>query len=95
MDKMTKPIQVFLCHASEDKDEIVKIHKKLKQNGIKPWMDKEDLKPGQLWDQEIKKAIKASDHVIIFFSKTSVEKRGYVQNEFKQALQLTFRTTRY
>jgi hypothetical protein len=85
---MSKPIQVFLCHANEDKDEVRKIYEKLKRNGIKPWMDKEDLKPGQQWDQEIIKAIKESDHVIIFFSKISVEKRGYVQNEFKQALKI-------
>ena len=37
---MSKPIQVFLCHANEDKDEIIKIYQKLKQNGIKQWMDK-------------------------------------------------------
>ncbi len=85
---MSKQIQVFLCHANEDKEEVIKIYKRLQQNGIKPWMDKEDLKPGQVWDQEIKKAIKESDHVMIFFSKTSVEKRGYVQNEFKQALKV-------
>lgn len=85
---MSKPIQVFLCHANEDKDKVAEIYKKLKRNGIKPWMDKEDLKPGQQWDQEIQKAIKESDHVLIFFSKTSVDKRGYVQNEFKQALKV-------
>lgn len=85
---MSKPVQVFLCHANEDKEEVKKVYDKLKQNGIKPWMDKEDLKPGQQWDQEINKAIKESDHVMIFFSKVSVEKRGYVQNELKQALKV-------
>ena len=49
-------------------------------------MDKMDLLPGQKWDREIRKAIKTSKFMIIFFSKNSVGKRGYIQREFKMAL---------
>ncbi|MBI2371095.1 MAG: toll/interleukin-1 receptor domain-containing protein [Deltaproteobacteria bacterium] len=49
-------------------------------------MDKEDLLPGQWWEQEIRKALKGSEFVIIFLSTASVAKRGYVQKEFKLAL---------
>jgi hypothetical protein len=49
-------------------------------------LDEEDILPGQLWDQEIRKALESSDFILIFFSQTSVAKRGYVQREMKLAL---------
>jgi formylglycine-generating enzyme required for sulfatase activity len=82
----TKSIQIFLCHASEDKPAVETIYERLKGLGYKPWLDKKDLLPGQRWRSEIPKVIRASDYILIFLSKTSVAKRGYVQNEFKLAL---------
>lgn len=83
---MQKATRIFLCHASDDKNTVLEIYNRLKQAGFKPWIDKEDLLPGQRWDQEIPKAIKASDFILVFFSKVSVSKRGYVQKEFRLAL---------
>ena len=82
----TKRIQIFLCHASEDKVAVEAIYDRLKALGYKPWIDKRDLLPGQLWEEEIPKAIKASDIILIFLSKDSIRKRGFVQTEFKLAL---------
>jgi hypothetical protein len=42
----TKPIQSFLCHASEDKVAVKAIYDWLKRLGYKPWLDKKDLLPG-------------------------------------------------
>jgi len=84
--RMKKTTQIFLCHASEDKDKVLEIYRRLKDLGFKPWIDKEDLLPGQKWEIEIPKAIKESDHVLVFFSNTSISKRGYVQKEFELAL---------
>jgi formylglycine-generating enzyme required for sulfatase activity len=84
----TKPIQIFLCHASEDKVAVEAIYGRLEALDYKPWLDKKDLLPGQRWRSEIPKAIRASDYILIFLSKTSVAKRGYVQNEFKLALEV-------
>lgn len=86
LSENVKAPQIFLCHASEDKDQVLETYKRIKQEGLKPWLDKEDLLPGQNWQLEIPKAIKASDFVLIFFSTTSVAKRGYIQKEFKLAL---------
>lgn len=85
---MNKPRRIFLCHASEDKPKVVEVYRFLKQQGFDPWLDQEDLLPGQRWDQEIPKAIRASDFILIFFSQNSVLKRGYVQKEFKLALEV-------
>jgi formylglycine-generating enzyme required for sulfatase activity len=42
---------------------------------------------GQQWEQEIPIALQASDFILIFFSQNSIRKIGYVQNEFKLALE--------
>jgi endonuclease/exonuclease/phosphatase family metal-dependent hydrolase len=81
-----KEIRIFLCHASEDKSKVVEVYNALRGAGYRPWLDKKDLLPGQYWDVEIPKAIKVSNFMMIFFSTTSVAKRGYVQKEFKLAL---------
>jgi hypothetical protein len=78
--------QIFLCHASEDRAQVEEIYQRLREEGFRPWMDKEDLLPGQRWQQEIPNALRASDFILIFFSRNSVLKQGYVQREFKLAL---------
>lgn len=78
--------KIFLCHANEDKPQVREVYHRLKVEDFEPWLDEEDLLPGQLWDQEIRRALKASDFILIFFSQTSVAKRGYVQREMKLAL---------
>ena len=78
--------RIFLCHANEDKAQVRDVYQRLKAEGFQPWLDEEDLLPGQLWEQEIPRALRASDFILIFFSQTSVAKRGYVQREMKLAL---------
>jgi hypothetical protein len=85
---MKRAVQIFLCHASEDKNTALDIYEHLRQEGFKPWLDKKDLLPGQFWREEIPKAIKASDFVLVFLSKVSVSKKGFVQKEFKLALEV-------
>jgi len=78
--------RIFLCHASEDKPQVREVYQRLKSEGFQPWLDEEDLLPGQEWDREIRLALKESDFILIFFSQNSVVKRGYVQREMKLAL---------
>ncbi|WP_250565810.1 TIR domain-containing protein, partial [Adonisia turfae] len=80
-------IQIFLAHASEDKNAVIDLYNRLKAKGFKPWLDKVDLLPGQSWRAEIPKAIKKSDVFIACLSKESVAKEGYIQREFRMALQ--------
>ena len=79
-------IQIFLAHANEDKPQVRDLYRRLKQVGYQPWLDEEDLLPGQNWRDEIPKAIQSSDIFIACLSSQSVSKRGYVQREFRQAL---------
>lgn len=79
-------VTIFLAHASEDKQDVRKLYRKLKQCGYRPWLDEEDILPGQLWREEIPKAIRTSDFFLACLSKQSVAKSGYVQREFRLAL---------
>jgi hypothetical protein len=79
--------RIFLCHASEDKAQVREVYQRLQAiEGFEPWLDEEDLLPGQDWNYEIEQALKTSDFIIAFLSTRSVKKRGYVQREFRRAL---------
>ena len=79
--------RIFLCHASEDKTAVRDVYHRLAAiDGFEPWLDEEDLLPGQIWEAEIPRALKESEFILIFFSQNSVAKRGYVQREMKMAL---------
>jgi uncharacterized protein YfeS len=87
---MRRKLQVFLCHASEDKLVVRELYERLKsENWIDPWLDSEKILAGQNWDLEIEKAIQNSDVIIVCLSKTSINKEGYVQKEIKRALDIS------
>jgi len=79
-------LRVFLCHSSGDKPAVRDLYGRLRADGLKPWLDEEDLLPGQLWEKEIPKAVRDCDVVIICLSQSSVTKRGYLQKEIRYAL---------
>lgn len=81
-------LRVFLCHASGDKPSVRDLYRRLLDSGFAPWLDEEDLLPGQDWQQEIARAVRSSDVVIVCLSKKSIRKTGYVQKEIKYALDI-------
>ena len=83
---VTRPLKAFLCHASGDKPAVRELYKRLVFEGVDAWLDKEKLLPGQDWRVEIPKAVQEADVVIVFLSKNSITKEGYVQKEIKDAL---------
>lgn len=84
-----RKLRVFLCHASKDKPTVRELYKKLcAEDWIQPWLDEEELLPGQDWNLEIEKAVESSDAVIVCVSHISVAKEGYVQKELRQVLEI-------
>jgi len=81
-------LRIFLCHSSGDKPAVRELYHRLRSAAfyIAPWLDEEDLLPGQRWEDEIPKAVRESDVVIICLSRHSINKKGYVQKEIKFAL---------
>ena len=81
-----KKLLVFLSHAKEDKPNVRRLYKRLRQDGFDPWLDEERLLPGQNWNLEIEKALRASDVILLCFSDRSTQKEGYIQSEYKRAM---------
>lgn len=82
------PLRVFLCHVSDDKPAVRDLYAKLQAAGVKPWLDEEELVPGQKWKVEIPKAIRASDVILVCLSRRSVKKDGYIKREIEFALDI-------
>jgi hypothetical protein len=82
----TKVPQVFLCYAREDAALAKRLYADLKAAGLSPWMDTEDLLPGQKWKHLINEALKRSSYVLILLSTRALSKQGFIQNEMRKAL---------
>ena len=85
---LTQPrgLSVFLCHASEDKENARELRIRLLQDGFDPWLDEVKLLPGQEWESEIQKAVRAADVVVVCLSTHSIDKKGFVQREIRISL---------
>ncbi len=54
-----RKLNVFLCHAKEDKPTVRELYRQLTAEGwMDVWLDEEKLLPGQEWDIEIEKGVK-------------------------------------
>jgi hypothetical protein len=79
--------RVFICHAHEDKAAAASLYKKLLDAGLEPWLDKENLRGGSSWDEQIKRTIdKEIDYFLVLQSSALVNKKvGYVNKEIYEA----------
>ncbi|GAK59634.1 GUN4 domain protein [Candidatus Vecturithrix granuli] len=57
---------VFLCHNSIDKPAIKDIARRLKKEGIRPWLDEWELRPGLMWQIELDKQIEHIQSAAVF-----------------------------
>ena len=83
-----KPIKVFICYAMEDYNVAKRLYNDLKNLGLKPWLDKEDILIGQNWKFAINQAIQKSDYFLALISRNSLSKKGYVHKEMKIAFEV-------
>ncbi len=63
---------VFLCHNSQDKPEVMKIGQRLKDRGILPWLDEWNVRPGLSWLNEIEKQIPNIHSAAVFVGKNDI-----------------------
>jgi putative cell wall-binding protein len=83
---MTESPPVFLSYGSPDRQRVLPFYDFLISRGIEAWVDVKELRVGQNWDFEIKRALRRASIIIVFISNTSIDRRGYVQREIKAAL---------
>lgn len=59
-----RPLRVFLCHSKNDIKTVRELYEKLcAEPWITPWLDEENLYPGQDWNLEIEKVIEERHNV--------------------------------
>jgi len=66
MENQTE-FDVFLCHNSKDKPEVKEIRDRLKQFGLRPWLDEQELIAGGRWLKLLQEQIVQVDSAAIFF----------------------------
>lgn len=79
---------VFLSYAKEDAAAASHLYQELTTAGVRVWFDREELAPGANWKAEIRKAIRKSRYFIALISSTSMAKKGFVQTELREALEV-------
>ena len=80
-----RPLKVFLCHAHSDVAVVRDLYRRLVQDGVDAWLDKEKLLPGQDWELEIRRAVRDADVVVVCLSK-QFNQAGFRQKEVRLAL---------
>lgn len=78
-------VKIFLSYPSAHKDAAESLCFELQAEGHEVFFDKEDLPPGQSYNERIRSAIEASDLLIFLITPESVAKGKYTLTELKIA----------
>ena len=68
----TEDFDVFLCHHGVDKPDVKKIGEQLKQQGILPWLDEWQLRPGLPWQSLLEQQITKIKSAAVFIGEDGV-----------------------
>jgi hypothetical protein len=80
--------RVFICHSKHDERDARHLSELLRSSGYDTWLDRERLQSGMRWEEEIRRAIFASDVVLVVLSHKAVSRPGYVHTEIRYALEI-------
>ena len=67
-DSRAEIFDVFLCHNSEDKPAVREICRRLVSEGIKPWLDEEQIQRGTTWQTAVGEQTESIKSAAIFVS---------------------------
>lgn len=82
-----KKFDVFLSYKSQDVAWVQKLKHDLQVRGVKVWLDKDDIRPGDLFVEALESGIETSKNVVIVVTSESVNS-GWVRRERARALAL-------
>ena len=80
--------KVFLCYASEDRNQVEQLSQKLLTAGIEPWQDKQNLHAGDNWDRQLVHVIEnVVNYVVVVQTPAMINQiEGYFYKEIATAL---------
>ena len=81
--------RVFLCYASEDRDQVEQLNQRMRAAGIDTWQDKQNLRAGDNWDRQLVHVIeKLVDYVVVVQTLAMTSQvEGYFYKEIDAALE--------
>jgi len=68
----TGDFDVFLCHHGIDKAEVKNVGEKLKEQGLLPWLDEWELRPGIPWQRLLEERIEQIKSAAVFVGKNGM-----------------------
>jgi hypothetical protein len=84
--KMFDVEDVFISYAHMDTDVVNLLKDFIKAFGHRIWIDTEDLQTGEIWSEEIERAIETADVFQLFWSQNAANSK-YVRREYEYALE--------
>lgn len=84
----SEEFDVFLSHHSGDKPWVVALKAALVDRGVKVWLDRDEIRPGDLFVDVLEQGIQASRSVAVIVSPDSL-KSAWVKEEYQRALVLS------
>lgn len=79
---------IFISYARQDTAVVKDLYALLQRSGFQPWMDIEDILPGQDWKRRIETAIRAAPIFLACISRNSLNRRGMIQVELREAIEM-------
>lgn len=86
--RYSRPLRVFLSHASEDKNAVKALATKIADERFDVWLDEENILPGAEWDSTITYTLERSDAVIVCLTPRLINKQTYIKQEIRLAARL-------
>lgn len=78
--------RVFVSYVCEEAVFAMRLANDLEASGMKPWLDRRKLLPGQDWRSAIERAIERADFFVPCLSRRALRKRGQFPYELRTAL---------
>jgi TIR domain/Histidine-specific methyltransferase, SAM-dependent len=75
------PHHVFISYVHEDRPDVQRLAEQLEAAGVKVWLDRDQLTPGERWPTAIRSAIEEGAFFLACFSKHSAARRRSYMNE--------------
>jgi hypothetical protein len=82
-----KKFDVFLSYKSEDSDLVERLKNRLLERGVRVWLDKDQIRPGDLFAEALANGIENSRSVGLVVTPNSISS-NWVKNEYYRALGL-------
>ncbi len=71
--RRSSAMHVFLSYSAADHKFAERLREELRRHGLSVWIDKEDLKPGSEWQQQIQDAIRSADDILVLVGSQSTD----------------------